>query len=285
MFRNGETGDWIGTFQGHKENYGMHYLEMNCINLSTSTLLVLVHSLRFDAPLREREKSLGCVWTITWLHSNQTILGSYTDMARVRLWDVRIGTIVRTLETASSITSVEVSQDGRYSTTCDGTSVKFWDANHFGLVKQYDMPYNVYSASLEPKYGNKFIVGGEDMVHVFDFHTGEEVADVVNHELFDKYGNMKEFGMLFVTLELRTRNMLFSCSQLGSSLMRNYDLLELAMSSNTIEMVIRARKLMDSSADPITLISQFVALIVDIIAGNLRIMIHHFVGELDGGGF
>ncbi|KAL8511234.1 hypothetical protein ACS0TY_017882 [Phlomoides rotata] len=199
MFRNGETGDWIGTFQGHKENYGMHYLEMNCINLSTSTLLVLVHSLssiiykicvqtqylsigyptssdwwmekilhifdlnRLDAPLREREKSLGCVWTITWLHSNQTILGSYTDMARVRLWDVRIGTIVRTLENASSITSVEVSQDGRYSTTCDGTSVKFWDANHFGLVKQYDMPYNVYSASLEPKYGNKFIVGGEDM--------------------------------------------------------------------------------------------------------------------------
>ncbi|KAL9270228.1 Serine-threonine kinase receptor-associated protein-like protein [Drosera capensis] len=39
------------------------------------------------------------------------------------------------------------------------------------------MPCIVESASLEPKYGDKFISGGEDMwVHVFDFHTGEEIA-------------------------------------------------------------------------------------------------------------
>ncbi|MQM06218.1 hypothetical protein Taro_039038 [Colocasia esculenta] len=47
----------------------------------------------------------------------------------------------------------------------------------FGLVKSYDMPCTVESASLEPKLGNKFIAGGEDMwVHVFDFHSGEEIA-------------------------------------------------------------------------------------------------------------
>lgn len=39
------------------------------------------------------------------------------------------------------------------------------------------MPCNVESASLEPKYGNKFVAGGEDMwVHVFDFHTGEQIG-------------------------------------------------------------------------------------------------------------
>lgn len=39
------------------------------------------------------------------------------------------------------------------------------------------MPCNVESASLEPKFGNKFIAGGEDMwVHLFDFHTGEEIG-------------------------------------------------------------------------------------------------------------
>lgn len=48
-----------------------------------------------------------------------------------RLWDVRTGTIVRTLETKASVTSAEVSQDGRYITTADGTSVKFWDANQY----------------------------------------------------------------------------------------------------------------------------------------------------------
>ncbi|XP_044509673.1 serine-threonine kinase receptor-associated protein-like [Mangifera indica] len=53
----------------------------------------------------------------------------------------------------------------------------FRDANHFGLVKSYNMPCTIESASLEPKYGNKFIAGGEDMwIRVFDFHTGDEIA-------------------------------------------------------------------------------------------------------------
>jgi serine-threonine kinase receptor-associated protein len=39
------------------------------------------------------------------------------------------------------------------------------------------MPCNVESASLEPKLGNKFVAGGEDMwIHVFDFHTGEQIG-------------------------------------------------------------------------------------------------------------
>lgn len=48
----------------------------------------------------------------------------------------------------------------------------------FGLVKSYEMPCVIESASMEPKYGNKFIAGGEDMwVHVFDFHTGVEIGE------------------------------------------------------------------------------------------------------------
>jgi len=46
-----------------------------------------------------------------------------------RLWDVRTGKIVQTLDTKSPMTSAEVSQDGRYITTADGSTVKFWDAN------------------------------------------------------------------------------------------------------------------------------------------------------------
>ncbi|KAI3445530.1 hypothetical protein Pfo_002195 [Paulownia fortunei] len=46
------------------------------------------------------------------------------------------------------------------------------------------------------------------------------------------------------------------------------DLLELAMSSNATETVLRARELMDSGVDPIVLMSQLVTLIVDIIAGT-----------------
>lgn len=47
----------------------------------------------------------------------------------------------------------------------------------FGLVKSYNMPCTVESASLEPKYGFKFVAAGEDMwIRVFDFHTGEEIG-------------------------------------------------------------------------------------------------------------
>ncbi|KAF1867392.1 hypothetical protein Lal_00049821 [Lupinus albus] len=260
MLRNGETGDWIGTFEGHKGAVWSCSLDTNALRAASASAdfstkvwdaltgdelhsfehkhivracafsevglacyfaVIIVFKTgptgsieltwsRFidrsdratglndthllltggvekilriydmnqpDAPPREVDKSPGSIRTVAWLHSDQTILSSCSDMGGVRLWDVRSGKIVQTLETKSSVTSAEVSQDGRYITTVDGSTVKFWDANHYGLVKSYDMPCTMESASLEPKYGNKFVAGGEDMwVHVFDFHTGNEIA-------------------------------------------------------------------------------------------------------------
>nr|ACU23446.1 unknown [Glycine max] len=221
MLRNGETGDWIGTFEGHKGAVWSCCLDTSALRAATASadfstkvwdaltgdelhsfehkhivracafsedthllltggvekILRIYDMNRPDAPPREVDKSPGSVRTVAWLHSDQAILSSCTDMGGVRLWDVRSGKIVQTLETKSSVTSAEVSQDGRYITTADGSTVKFWDANYYGLVKSYDMPCTVESVSLEPKYGNKFVAGGEDMwVRVFDFHTGNEIA-------------------------------------------------------------------------------------------------------------
>ncbi|KAI3786037.1 hypothetical protein L1987_45164 [Smallanthus sonchifolius] len=221
MLRNGETGDWIGTFEGHKGAVWSCCLDTNALRAASASadftaklwdaltgdvlhsfdhkhivracsfsedthflltggfekLLRIFDLNRPDAPPREVEHSPGSVRTVAWLHSDQTILSSCSDSGGVRLWDVRSGEMVRTLETKSSVTSAEVSKDGRYITTADGSSVKFWDANHFGLVKSYDMPCNVESASLEPKLGDKFIAGGEDMwIRLFDFNTGEEIG-------------------------------------------------------------------------------------------------------------
>ncbi|KAF3788039.1 STICHEL protein [Nymphaea thermarum] len=49
------------------------------------------------------------------------------------------------------------------------------------------------------------------------------------------------------------------------------DLLELAMSSNTSQTVKRARELLDTGVDPLALMSQLAALIMDIIAGTDRL--------------
>ncbi|XP_076922116.1 uncharacterized protein LOC143583787 [Bidens hawaiensis] len=221
MLRNGETGDWIGTFEGHKGAVWSCCLDMNALRAaSTSADFTaklwdaltgdVLHSFdhkhivrtcsfsedthflltggfekilrvfdlnRPEASPREIEHSPGSIRTVLWLHSDQTILSSCSDSGGVRLWDVRSGKLVHTLETKSPVTSAEVSKDDRYITTADGSSVKFWDANHFGLVKSYDMPCNVESASLEPKFGDKFIAGGDDMwIRLFDFNTGEEIG-------------------------------------------------------------------------------------------------------------
>ncbi|KAI3525740.1 hypothetical protein L1887_04780 [Cichorium endivia] len=113
--------------------------------------------------------------TVAWLHSEQTILST----RGVRLWDVRSGKIVHSLETKASVTNAEVSKDDRYITTADGSSAKFWDANHFGLVKCYEMSCNVESASLEPKFGDKFIVRREDILIII-FFSGVSQIKLVN---------------------------------------------------------------------------------------------------------
>ncbi|KAK8525014.1 hypothetical protein V6N13_016007 [Hibiscus sabdariffa] len=221
MLRNGETGDWIGTFEGHKGAVWSSCLDAKALRAASASadfsaklwdaltgdelhsfehkhivracafsedthhlltggvekILRIFDLNRPDAAPREVDNSPGSIRTVAWLQGDQTILSSCTDANGVRLWDLRSGKIVQTLETKSPVTSAEVSHDGRYITTADGSTVKFWDSNHFGLVKSYNMPCSVESASLEPKNGNKFIAGGEDMwVRVFDFHTGEELG-------------------------------------------------------------------------------------------------------------
>ncbi len=39
------------------------------------------------------------------------------------VWDTRTSTLVKTLPTGKEVTSIEISQDGRYITTADGTEV------------------------------------------------------------------------------------------------------------------------------------------------------------------
>lgn len=219
MLRNGETGDWIGTFDGHKgavwgacldtpalhaatasadfssrvwdalsgdelHSFEHKHIVRTCAFSESTTLLLTGGSEKIlrifdlsrpDAAPTEVEGSPGVIRTAVWLHSDQSLLSSCSDAGGVRVWDVRTQSIVRNLETKSPCTSVEVSRDGRYITTADGNSVKFWDANHFGLVKSYNLSRPVESASLEPFKG-KFIAGGDDMwVRLFDFHTGEEI--------------------------------------------------------------------------------------------------------------
>ncbi|KAJ0078321.1 hypothetical protein Patl1_37360 [Pistacia atlantica] len=115
----------FGGYNGKYNNEDTHLLLTGGLE-KIFRLLDLNHP---DAPPREVDRSPGSVRTIAWLHSDRIMLSSCSGMGSVRLWDVGSGKIVQTLEPKSSVTSAEVSQDGRYITTADGSMVKFWDAN------------------------------------------------------------------------------------------------------------------------------------------------------------
>lgn len=91
------------------------------------------------------------------------------------VWDVKQKEIVKTLDTPNPVTSVEVSQDGTFLTTTDGSTVRFWDAQSFEPIKEIDVGFSIEAASLNNSK-DKFIVGGEDMsVRLFDYTNGQEL--------------------------------------------------------------------------------------------------------------
>jgi serine-threonine kinase receptor-associated protein len=70
------------------------------------------------------------------------------------VWDVRTGTVARTLESRGAVTSIEVTPCGRYVVTADGKQVDFRDAATFDLLKSHACEgYEVESASYAPEKG------------------------------------------------------------------------------------------------------------------------------------
>ena len=68
------------------------------------------------------------------------------------MWDLRTGSVARTLETKAPVTSVEVSHCGRYLVTGGGHEVEVRDAATFDLLKAHTVKeYEVESASYAPE--------------------------------------------------------------------------------------------------------------------------------------
>eukprot|EP00898_Chlorokybus_atmophyticus_P000614 jgi/Chlat1/1553/Chrsp122S01808 len=218
MLRNGETGDWIGTFEGHKgavwgacldppamraatgsadfsarvwdalAGEELHSFEhkhiVRCVDFAQNSsklltggqekLIRLFDLERPDAEPQRLEGSPAGIRVAVFHGNDSLVLTAVADTPGINVWDVRTGQRIRTLETKTPPTSLQVA-DGKYLVTADGKEVKFWDASSFALVKAHTMPVTTESASFFPSK-SKFVAAGEDMwVRLFDFNTGQEL--------------------------------------------------------------------------------------------------------------
>lgn len=222
MLRDGASGDWIGTFQGHKgavwscvlndsalvgatasadftarvwnaiTGDELHAFQHKHIVRSVSfargadtyrmitggaeKILRLFDLSRPDAAPLEFAAARDNIRTTNWIADNSLLLVSYLDRPGIDIWDVRTQAVVRSLESSGTVTSVEVTEGGRYIVSADGGRVDVRDGSSFELVKSFAVDgYEVESASYAPERG-KFVAGGSDMwVRLYDFATGEEL--------------------------------------------------------------------------------------------------------------
>ena len=109
-------------------------------------------------------------------HANDTLLlAACNDVSGVRVWDVRAGGVVRTLETAEPVTDVCLSLGGALLVTASGKQVRTWDAATFAPVGTFTLDFPVESAAVAPAKG-RFVAAGADMwPRLYDLASGAEL--------------------------------------------------------------------------------------------------------------
>ena len=236
MLRDAQSGDWIGTFEGHRgacwdatlnapathcatasADFSAklfnaitgdclhtfahkHIVKTVCFSTCGTKLItggsekvVRIFDLRkleldsknkdkdnitsVTQPMSELTGAPSQIKTARYICNDELILSSCSDNPDLRVWDARTGIIATTLKTENAVTSIEISEDGKYITTADGKNVTLWDVGSFRAMETWKMKYNMESASVCMKEG-KFVCGGEDMwVHVHDCASGEEIGE------------------------------------------------------------------------------------------------------------
>ena len=110
-----------------------------------------------------------------WHAGDTLLLAACNDVSGVRVWDVRTGGVVRTLETAEPVTDVCLSLGGALLVTASGKQVRTWDAATFAPVGTFTLDFPVESAAVAPAKG-RFVAAGADMwPRLYDLATGAEL--------------------------------------------------------------------------------------------------------------
>lgn len=224
ILRNGMTGDWLGTFEGHKgavwgatinssatlcatgaadfcaktwdaitgdeKNTYQHPHIVKTVDFTADDSQLLTgcndKTIRVwdvsnnNAAVVEMTGHTGNLKKVLWCPDNKSAMSGGDDKV-IRFWDVRSGSQSKEVQLGAALTGMELSADGSKLTTTQGQTVCFWDTATMSLTKEVKMESPVHSASLHPD-GKTFVWGGMDnMLHVVEYESGEQMEEYKGH--------------------------------------------------------------------------------------------------------
>lgn len=140
-------------------------------------LLRLFEVERPEAAPVEMQGSAGVIRNMVFAGdgSNQLVT-STSDVPGLLVWDMRSGKVARNLDTEGPVGSMDLTHDGRWLTTTDGSTVRMWDTSSLSApVKSFTVPYPLEAASYCPSKSRVVAGGGDMWVHLHDSETGAEL--------------------------------------------------------------------------------------------------------------
>ncbi|TRY55132.1 hypothetical protein DNTS_033241 [Danionella cerebrum] len=196
MLRQGDTGDWIGTFLGHKGavwgatlnkeatkaataaadftakvwdavtgdevlTLAHKHIDSNCLLTAGNDKVLRIYDL--SKPESEPQEIAGHTSAIKkalWCNDDQQILSAAEDKT-IKLWDKSTNEVVKTLSFEASVSSMEYVPDDEILVITHGRTIAFYKAHSLELIKSVDAPASIHSASLHPEK-DFFVAGGDD---------------------------------------------------------------------------------------------------------------------------
>lgn len=130
---------------------------------------------RPDAPPQQLAGAQKGLRNVAFVQNDALLLTTQQDTPGIDVWDARAGALVRSLPTEAPVGSIDLTFDGRFLTTTDGSSIRFWDVGALAEVKRHSVSYPVEAASYCPAKA-RFACGGADMwVRLHSFDDGAEL--------------------------------------------------------------------------------------------------------------